>query len=54
MLSPKKIPLPGKEIRLKTAQQFYQVTDLPNYIGAADRKYLYHNTMSSQFWVPLF
>jgi len=40
VLSPKKIPLPSKEIRLKTAQQFHQVTDFPNYIGAGDGKHI--------------
>jgi hypothetical protein len=37
---PKKIPIPCKEIRLKTAQRFHQVTDFPNYIGAVDGKHI--------------
>jgi hypothetical protein len=40
VLLPKKIPLPSKEIRLKTVQQFHQVTDFPNYIGAVDGKHI--------------
>jgi len=40
VLSPKKIPLPSKEIRLKIAQQCHQVTDFPNHIGAADGKHI--------------
>jgi len=40
VFSPKKIPLLGKEIWLKTAQQFHQVTDFPNYIGAVYGKHI--------------
>jgi hypothetical protein len=40
VLSSKKIPLLSKEIRLKTAQQFHQVTDFPNYIGAVNGKHI--------------
>jgi hypothetical protein len=37
-MSPNEMPLPSKEIRLKTAQQFRQVTDFRNCLGAADGK----------------
>jgi len=40
VLSPKEMPLPNKEIWLKMAKQFYQVTDFPNCVGAVDGKHI--------------
>jgi hypothetical protein len=40
VLSPKEMPLPNKEIWLKIAEQFYQVTDFPNCLGAVDGKHI--------------
>jgi hypothetical protein len=40
VLSPKEMPLPNKEIWLKIADQFHQVTDFPNCLGAVDGKHI--------------
>jgi hypothetical protein len=40
VLSPKEMPFPKKEIWLKIAQQFHQLTDFPKCLCAVDGKHI--------------